>query len=292
MNKLNPYIAAPGKKHTEADFPCQPDSDMTKIQSDKLLQEQIKNIANLQQKLYAEGKTALLIIFQAMDAAGKDGTIKNVMSGINPQGCKVATFKTPTKEELSHDFLWRINKQLPEKGMIGIFNRSHYEEVLINKVHPQNLLTQNLPGIKTINDIDSKFWKKRYESINTFEKHLVENGTDIIKFFLHVSKEEQKKRFLERIEEENHNWKFSPNDIQERNYWEKYMQAYSDMLTNTSTTYAHWYVIPADKKWYMRMLVAQIIRHHLEKIDPQYPKISDENKTFLSKAKKLLEQEK
>ena len=292
MNKLSSYIAEPGKKHKESDFPYCPESDITKTESNKLLQEQIKNIANLQQKLYAESKTALLIIFQAMDAAGKDGTIKNVMSGINPQGCKVATFKTPTKEELNHDFLWRITKQLPEKGMIGIFNRSHYEEVLINKVHPQNLLIQNLPGIKTTNDINHKFWEQRYKSINTFEEHLVENGTTIIKFFLHVSKEEQKKRFMKRIEEENHNWKFSPNDIQERNYWEEYMQAYSDMLTNTSTTYAPWYVIPADKKWYMRMLVAQTILHHLEKINPQYPQISDENKTFLNKAKKLLEQEK
>lgn len=292
MNKLTLYIAEPGKKHKESDFPYSPDSDITKTESNKLLQKQIKNITNLQQKLYAESKTALLIIFQAMDAAGKDGTIKNVMSGINPQGCKVATFKTPTKEELNHDFLWRITKQLPEKGMIGIFNRSHYEEVLINKVHPQNLLIQNLPGIKTINDINHKFWEQRYKSINTFEQHLVENGTTIIKFFLHISKEEQKKRFLERIEKENHNWKFSPNDIQERSYWEKYMQAYSDMLTNTSTTYAPWYVIPADKKWYMRMLVAQTILHYLEKINPQYPKISDENKTFLNQAKKQLEQEK
>ncbi|MDD6209222.1 MAG: polyphosphate kinase 2 family protein [Bacteroidales bacterium] len=292
MKDLSSFLATPGKKHKESDFKCDYATDITKEQAETELQNDIAAISRMQEKLYADGKTALLIVFQAMDAAGKDGTIKNVMSGINPQGCRVATFKTPTKEELAHDFLWRINKQLPEKGMIGIFNRSHYEEVLINKVHPENLLAQSLPGIQNIKDIGKTFWMKRYENINAFEKLLVENGTVIIKFFLHVSKEEQKKRFLKRIEEENHNWKFSQNDITERKYWKQYMDAYSDMLTYTSTGYAPWHVIPADKKWFMRLVVGQIIRQRMEQLDLHFPKISDENKEFLGKAKDILENEK
>lgn len=199
-----------------------------------------------------------------MDAAGKDGTIKHVMSGINPQGCQVYSFKQPSAEELDHDYLWRINRSLPERGRIGIFNRSQYEDVLIAKVHPEILLSNKLPGILKAKDIDNEFWKRRYRQINDFERYLTENGTVIIKFFLNVSKAEQKKRFMERLNDESKNWKFSSADVKERQYWDDYMKAYSDVLTETSTEIAPWYVIPADNKWFMRYAVGQIICERME----------------------------
>ncbi len=238
--------------------------------------------------LYAYNKYSLLIIFQAMDAVGKDGTIKHVMSGVNPQGCVVTSFKQPSTEELEHDYLWRVNKALPRRGMISIFNRSHYEEVIVTRVHPEYILYQNIPGINSIDKIDSSFWMKRYESINDFEKHTADSGTVILKFFLHVSKDEQKERFLARIEEPEKNWKFSAKDVKERQFWESYMEAYEDAINNTSTDYAPWYVIPADRKWFMRAAVGDIIVGTLEELNLSYPKVSDIEKAELNKVKNII----
>jgi PPK2 family polyphosphate:nucleotide phosphotransferase len=259
-----------------------------KEEAEEKLEKDIIRLSDLQDKLYAQDKYSLLIIFQAMDAAGKDGTIKHVMSGINPQGCDVASFKSPSMEELMHDYLWRINRVLPRRGMIKIFNRSHYEEVLVTRVHPEYVLSQNLPGIKSVDDIGNKFWEKRYKDINNFEKHLDENGTKVIKFFLHISKDEQKTRFLKRIDHPEKNWKFSAADVAERKYWDKYMKAYEDAITETSTDHAPWYIIPADNKWFMRSAVGDIIAGILEQLDLAYPKLSKDKLSDLKAAKELL----
>ncbi len=252
------------------------------------LQANIDRMRELQDALYAENTSSLLIVFQAMDAAGKDGAIKHVMSGVNPQGCHVVSFKQPSAEELSHDYLWRCAKSLPERGKIGIFNRSHYEEVLVVRVHPEILQGQHLPAkIKN----DKNIWKKRYEQIRNFETHLVENGTRIVKFFLHVSKDEQRQRFLDRIAEKEKNWKFAMGDVRERGHWDDYMKAYEQALEATSTKDAPWYVIPADKKWFTRLAVSEIIVKTLESMGPEYPKVSAEHQTELADAKKLLESE-
>ncbi len=252
------------------------------------LQANIDRMRELQDALYAENTSSLLIVFQAMDAAGKDGAIKHVMSGVNPQGCHVVSFKQPSAEELSHDYLWRCAKSLPERGKIGIFNRSHYEEVLVVRVHPEILQGQHLPAkIKN----DKNIWKKRYEQIRNFETHLVENGTRIVKFFLHVSKDEQRQRFLDRIAEKEKNWKFAMGDVRERGHWDDYMKAYEQALEATSTKDAPWYVIPADKKWFTRLAVSEIIVKTLEAMDPEYPKVSAEHQAELAEAKKMLESE-
>jgi PPK2 family polyphosphate:nucleotide phosphotransferase len=240
----------------------------------------------LQDVLYAQDTYALLLIFQAMDAAGKDGIIKHIMSGVNPQGCQVYSFKTPSQEELDHDFLWRNMKALPERGRIGIFNRSYYEEVLIVRVHPEILDGQRLPK-KEKKDTD--LWKHRYEDINSVEQYLTRNGIVILKFFLNVSKKEQKKRFLERIDAPEKNWKFSFGDIKERERWNDYMDAYEDMLNATSTEWAPWYVIPADKKWFTRVAVADIVSNKLKSLNLRYPEISDTRRKELLEARKLLE---
>lgn len=257
----------------------------------EMLTADIERMAELQDMMYSLGKHSLLLVFQAMDAAGKDGTIKHVMTGVNPQGCIVTSFKQPSTEELEHDYLWRINKALPRRGMISIFNRSHYEEVLVTRVHPEYILYQNIPGINTVNDIDKSFWNNRFDSINNFEKHLADNGTVIIKFFLHISKKEQKKRFLQRIEEAEKNWKFSSGDVKEREHWDKYMEAYEDAISKTSKEHAPWYIIPADKKWFMRAAVGDIIVGTLESLNLTYPEISSEEKAELEKAKLLLDNE-
>lgn len=289
---LKKIIAKPGKQHKVADFQTDYVAGMDKKTGKKLLQENIEKLMKLQDKLYAHDKYSVLIIFQAMDAAGKDGTIKHVMSGVNPQGCQVFSFKQPTAEELDHDYMWRIYKCLPERGRIGIFNRSHYEDVLVAKVHPSIVLNGKLPDIKKVEDIDDKFWKKRYRQINDMERHLTENGTIIIKFFLNVSHEEQEERFLARLEDESKNWKFSASDLKEREYWNDYMKAYSDMLTHTSTDEAPWYVIPADKKWFMRYVVGQIICDRMEKLDIHYPSLTDDAKQEIEKAKQVLTKKK
>lgn len=286
---LNKIIAKPGEKHKVSDFEPYYVAELNKKEAKKLLEENTERLALLQDKLYAQDRYSILIIFQAMDAAGKDGTVKHVMSGINPQGCQVYSFKQPSAEELDHDYLWRIYKSLPERGRIGIFNRSHYEDVLVAKVHPAIVLNGKLPHINKVDDIDDKFWKARYRQINDMEKHLTENGTIILKFFLNVSKDEQKRRFLARLEDESKNWKFSAADIKEREYWDDYMKAYSDMLTQTSTDEAPWHVIPADNKWFMRYAVGEIICKKMETLDLHYPILSDEAKQKIEEAKKALD---
>ncbi len=258
----------------------------SKEAAEKKLLEDIKTLSELQDVLYAQDTYALLLIFQAMDAAGKDGVIKHIMSGVNPQGCQVYSFKTPSQEELDHDYMWRSMKALPERGRIGIFNRSYYEEVLIVRVHPGILEGQRFPE-KEKRDV--KLWKYRYEDINNIERYLTRNGIVILKFFLNVSKEEQKKRFLERIDQPEKNFKFSFGDIQEREYWDDYMQAYEDMLNATSTQWAPWYVIPADKKWFTRVAVADIISCKLKSLNLRYPEVSDAHRRELLKAKRILE---
>ena len=230
---------------------------------------------------------SLLIIFQAMDAAGKDSTIKHVMSGVNPQGCQVFSFKSPSEEELDHDYLWRSMKSLPERGRIGIFNRSYYEELLIVRVHPEILKKQQLPNFPQNNHI----WKQRFEEINNFEKYLFNNGVIVLKFFLNVSKSVQKRRFLERIESPDKNWKLSVSDVRERAFWDDYMDAYEQVFNHTSTEFAPWYIVPADRKWFTRLVVADIICQKLQELNLQYPQMSEEHKQQLLAAKKTLEAE-
>lgn len=283
---LKDLLAKPGKKHLVSDFDSSFTGDLSKQDAKEQLAKDIEKLSKLQSMLYAQDRYSILIIFQAMDAAGKDGTIKHVMSGINPQGCQVYSFKQPSAEELDHDYLWRINRSLPERGRIGIFNRSHYEDVLIAKVHPEIILPNKLPGVETVNDIDPDFWKRRYRQINDFERYLTENGTIVLKFFLNVSKAEQKNRFMERLDDASKNWKFSSADIKERQFWEDYMNAYADVLTETSTDLAPWYVIPADNKWFMRYAVGRIICDRMQQLDLHYPKLSKEGLERLEECKK------
>ncbi len=252
-----------------------------------LLSEDVSALAAAQELLYASDSWSVLLIFQAMDAAGKDGTIKHVMSGINPQGVQVHSFKHPSAEELDHDFLWRTTRVLPERGRIGIFNRSYYEEVLIVKVHRELVASQKIPDAK----IDKSFWKERYDSINDLERHLTRNGTLILKFFLHISKDEQRKRFLDRINEPKKHWKFSPSDIGERAFWKEYEAAYEEMLEATSTKHAPWYVIPANHKWVTRAAVANIVVREISALDLRYPEVTEEKRQQIATAKKQLESE-
>ena len=241
-------------------------------------------LAELQDMLYAQDRWAVLLMFQAMDAAGKDGAIKHVMSGINPQGCQVFSFKAPSAEDLDHDFMWRCLRHLPERGRIGIFNRSYYEETLVVRVHRELLEKQKLPPELVTKDI----WKERFQDIRSFERYLTRNGVAIRKFFLHVSNKEQKKRFLERIQEPEKNWKFSANDAKEREHWDDYMEAYEDMIQNTATKEAPWYVVPADNKWFTRVVVAAAVIEALSSLDLHYPKVSDEKLKELAAAKRAL----
>ncbi|CAG0930423.1 Polyphosphate:ADP phosphotransferase [Thermoflexales bacterium] len=258
-----------------------------KKDAQELLAAGIQQMAEYQSQLYAQNTYSLLIILQAMDAAGKDGVIKHVMSGVNPQGMQVFSFKAPSDEELDHDYLWRNFKALPERGRIGIFNRSYYEEVLVVRVHPQILERQRLPP-----ELKGKgIWKRRFDEINAFEKYLSQNGSVVLKFFLNVSKAEQKKRFLERIELPEKNWKFSADDVQERAHWDEYQAAYEDMLNHTSTNHAPWYVVPADHKWFTRLAVAAVINQTLRDLKLAYPVISEEHQQELLKSKELLENE-
>ncbi len=255
-------------------------------ETDDKLQKDLGELWQLQNTLYAQDTYALLVIFQAMDAAGKDGAVKHVMSGVNPQGCQVFSFKAPSSEELDHDYMWRAMKALPERGRIGIFNRSYYEEALVVRVHPEILAAQRLPA-KEKNK--KKLWRKRFEDINNVERYLSRNGIVILKFFLNVSKEEQKKRFLERIDTQEKNWKFSAGDVKERAHWDEYMQAYEDVFNHTSTPWAPWYIIPADNKWFTRTAVADIIVSKLKSLDLKYPTLSKEKMEELLKAKEMLE---
>jgi PPK2 family polyphosphate:nucleotide phosphotransferase len=263
--------------------------DALKERAQQILAQNLVDLCEAQNLLYADDRYSVLIVLQAMDAAGKDGTIKHVMSGVNPQGCQVFSFKKPSTEELDHNFLWRYMKALPERGRIGIFNRSYYEDVLVVKVHPE-LISRQLPRKKK--KIGNKFWAQRYEDINAFERHLHRNGTLILKFFLNVSKEEQKERFLERLNRPEKHWKFSTADLAERDYWDDYMQAYEDALRATSTKWAPWYVIPADNKWVTRAVVADIVTNAIQDLDLHYPEVAEEQKKLLSVAKEKLAAEK
>lgn len=259
------------------------DSD-DKLRAKEALAVGVDVLAELQDKLYAQDKWAVLLIFQAMDAAGKDGAIKHVMSGINPQGCQVYSFKAPTSEDLDHDYLWRCMKCLPERGRIGIFNRSYYEETLVVRVHPELLAKQKLPPEVIGKDI----WKDRYQDIRSFERYVSRNGVLVRKFFLHVSKDEQKKRFLERLDRPEKNWKFSSADARERGHWDDYMKAYEDMIRHTSSKEAPWYVIPADNKWFTRLAVAAAVIDGLSSLNLQYPKVDKEKLKELAEARRLL----
>ena len=263
---------------------------INKDEAKQLLEIEKEKLRLLQEKLYADGSQSLLIVLQAMDAAGKDSLIEHVFGGVNPQGCEVTSFKTPSAKDYSHDFIWRHYQSLPEKGKIGIFNRSHYESVLVCKVHPEyNLSEKTWKDVEQFND---KFWENRYESIRNFEKHLANNGTKIIKIFLNVSKEEQKERFLDRIKEDDKNWKFAAGDITERGFWEDYQKAYEQAIKETSTESAPWFVIPADQKWFSRVAAIQIIIDRLEKMDLQFPELSGKEKNALAESKAKLESEK
>ena len=288
--KLLKYVRVPegSKVRLKKHDPTWTGSITDEKEASALLEEGIRRLAKQQGKLYAQDTRSLLLIFQAMDAAGKDGTIRHVMSGVNPQGCQVFNFKAPSEEELDHTYLWRSMKALPERGRIGIHNRSYYEEVLVTKVHPEILASQRLPD-----DLkDDGVWKRRYREINNFERYLVDNGTVILKFFLNVSKDEQKRRFLARIDEDDKNWKMSVNDVKERTFWSDYMRAYDEMFSNTSTKRVPWHIIPADNKWFTRLAVAAIIYDALERLDLQYPSLTPEKKAELQRVRKLLIAEK
>jgi PPK2 family polyphosphate:nucleotide phosphotransferase len=256
-----------------------------KARAKEVLEIGTTGIAELQDMLYAQDKWAVLLIFQAMDAAGKDGTIKHVMSGVNPQGCQVFSFKSPSSEELDHDFLWRSIRCLPNRGNIGIFNRSYYEEVLVVRVHPEFLAKQKIPPALVTDDI----WQDRFEDIRSFERYLHRNGTKILKFFLHVSKKEQKRRFLARAEDPEKNWKFSASDMAERQYWDEYQEAYEDMIRNTATKDSPWYVVPADNKWFTRVVVGAAIVDALASLDLAYPKVDKKRREEIASARTLLQ---
>jgi PPK2 family polyphosphate:nucleotide phosphotransferase len=268
------------------------DKDVSKSErkeyAEKLLSEDVSSLADAQGVLYASDQWSILVVLQAMDAAGKDGIIKHVMSGVNPQGCQIFSFKQPSSEELDHNFLWRCMVRLPERGKIGIFNRSYYEEVLVVKMHPEFLAAERIPDA----DINKDFWADRYEDINNFEKHLSRNGTKIVKFFLNISKEEQRDRFLDRIDEPDKHWKISPSDIKEREHWDEYMDAFEKCIEATSTDWAPWYVIPSNHKWVSRALVAKILVETINSLGLKYPEVNADKMKAIEAAKKQLEKEK
>lgn len=282
------FLVPPGRKISLKDYnPDYTGEFENKEQAETKLREDVLRLASYQDVLYAQNTYSLLIIFQAMDASGKDSTIKHVMSGVDPQGCQVFSFKSPSAEELDHDYLWRSAKSLPERGRIGIFNRSYYEEVLVVRVHPEILNSQQLPPEAKTENI----WQRRFEEINHFERYLTHNGIVVLKFFLNVSKEKQRDRFLKRINTPEKNWKFSLNDVKERRFWDDYMASYEDMFNHTSTEVAPWYIIPADNKWFMRTAVADVIITKLASLNLSYPTVSEEHQQNLLKAKAILEQE-
>lgn len=291
--KLDMLRVHEGGKVSLIDWPTEYTGDkLDKTSGKELLEKGRERLSELQDKLYAHNQYSILLIFQAMDTAGKDGAIKHIMSGLNPSGVQVTSFKVPSSSELDHDYLWRHYIALPARGEIGIFNRSHYENVLVTKVHPEFILKENLPEINSIKDIDDKFWENRYKQINRFEKNLYQNGTIILKFFLHLSKKEQKKRLIARIDDPKKNWKFSTADARERNFWDQYQKAYEDALSNTSTEYAPWFIIPADDKWFTRVAIAGILYNHFTDLDLEYPQVSKEKLAELQLVKEELENEK
>jgi PPK2 family polyphosphate:nucleotide phosphotransferase len=283
------YRITKGKKFRLKDHdPAETGDVKSKEESQKIVDRRTGLLSNLQEKLYAQDRWAVLIILQGMDAAGKDGVVKHVMSGINPQGCDVHSFKTPSTQELNHDYLWRAHSRVPERGMIGIFNRSYYEEVLVVRVHPTILQAQKLPDAL----ITKHIWDQRYEDINAFEHYLIHNGVVVRKFFLHLSKKEQKKRFLERLDDSKKNWKFSMADVNERAYWKDYQEAYEEMVQNTATKHSPWYVVPADNKWYTQLIVASAIIAALEELDLSFPDVDKKKKKELESVRQSLLDEK
>jgi len=283
---VKPYRVEDGKKFRLKDFdPSDTGHLHSKQHAGELLERGIASMAELQDKLYAQDRWGVLLIFQAMDAAGKDGAIKHVMSGVNPQGCQVYSFKVPSDEELNHDYLWRTMQRVPERGRIGIFNRSYYEEVLVVRVHPDALKQQRIPPSLVTKDI----WKERFEDINAFERYLARNGIVVRKFFLNLSKKEQKRRFLDRLEEPEKHWKFSAADIREREFWNGYMGAYEDMIVHTASNHAPWYVVPADNKWFTRVVVAAAIVDTLEDLKVAYPTVDAGKRKELQAARAILE---
>ena len=283
-----PYRITSGRRFHLADIdPSEIRWVKKKNEAGEILAQGVQVLSELQERLYAQDRWAVLLIFQAMDAAGKDSTIEHVMSGVNPQGCQVFSFKGPSAEELDHDFLWRTSWRLPERGRIGIFNRSYYEETLVVRVHPELLQSQKLPTELITKDI----WKERFEDINALERYLTRNGTVVRKFFLHVSKEEQRRRFLKRLEEPEKNWKFSLADAHEREHWDDYMHAYEDMIRHTATEHAPWYVIPADHKWFTRLVVASAVIGALDELKLDYPRVDSGKKRELEEARRALEGE-
>lgn len=290
---ITPYLVKPDSNFTVANAATTPESELSKSRLKKELKQIRKEIGVLQHQLFAEDKNALLLVFQAMDAAGKDSTIRAVLSGVNPAGCHVSSFKKPSSEELDHDFLWRSAIRLPERGRIGVFNRSYYEEALVVRVHPDYLRYQRLTDLP--DDLSesnmSDFWAQRFESFRDHEKHLIRNGTTIIKFWLNVSRDEQKRRFLSRLNEPEKNWKFSADDLKERALWDKYMTAYDAILNETSTDHAPWYAIPADNKHFMRVEVARTILAALKAMNPQYPQVDPKAQSKFDEIRKQLENE-
>ena len=282
---IAPYCITQGENFRLKDHhPADTNGVKDKHAARGLLEDGVAYLSHLQEMLYAQDRWALLLIFQAMDAAGKDGAIKHVMSGINPQGCDVHSFKSPSPEELNHDYLWRIHKSVPERGKIGIFNRSHYEEVLVVRVHPPFLRAQKLADRLVTKHI----WEERYEDINAFERYLTRNGIVVRKFFLHVSREEQKKRFLERLEDSKKNWKFSMADVQERSFWKDYQEAYEEMIQQTATKHAPWYVVPADNKWFTRLVVASAILEALNDLNLAFPDVEKSKRKQLAAVRSSL----
>ena len=279
------YRVESGKHFRLKDFdPADTGHWHSKEHAEEALQQGIARTAELQDKLYAQDNWSLLLIFQALDAAGKDGAVKHVMTGVNPQGCQAYSFKVPTETELQHDFLWRTSCAMPERGHIGIFNRSYYEEVLIVRVHPEILTSQKTPASL----VGKKIWDERFEDIRCFERHMARSGTVIRKFFLHLSKKEQKQRFLARLDEPEKNWKFSAADIHERKYWDDYQDAYEEMIRNTASDEAPWYVVPADNKWFTRLVISTVLVDTLESLDLSYPKVDAAKRKELEAAKKML----
>ncbi len=283
-----PFLVKPGSNVRLKDYdPDHAGLFKNKKEAEAALSEDVKALAEAQELLFASDSYSILIIFQAMDAAGKDGAIKHVMSGVNPQGCQVFSYKQPSAEELDHDFLWRYNKGLPERGRIGIFNRSYYEEVLVVRVHPQILAAQRIPNLKK----SPVVWRERFEDIRNYERHLHRNGTMIIKFFLNISREEQRQRFVARLSDQAKLWKFSTGDIAERGVWDSYMEAYEEMLGATSSDHAPWYIIPANKKGFARACVADVITSHIRRLGLKYPEVSPEKRHELLAIKRKLEAE-
>jgi len=281
------YRVADSSKFQLKDWETAPDEKINENDAEEELKDIVEEISDLQNVLYADNKWSLLLIFQAMDAAGKDSTIKNILSGVNPQGCEVYAFGRPSIEELGHDFLWRTTKCLPQRGNIGVFNRSYYEETLVARVHPELLKAQSLPN----NLVTEHIWEERFEDICAFEKHMARSGTRILKFFLYLSPEEQKTRFIERIENTRKNWKFDKNDLYERSFWKKYMYAYEETIKHTACEHAPWYVIPADNKAYARLAVADAVRSTLKDLNLQYPTLSNEIVVSLKSYKDILNKE-